>query len=77
MEASMPYGPSRPKLAVRGVAERTREITESLRSLDDGANRSPSLLPGWSRLTVACHLRFGAEALLRMTRDARAGKETA
>ena len=77
MEASLPYGPSRPKVAVRGVAERTREITESLRSLDDGANRSPSLLPGWSRLTVACHLRFGAEALLRMTRDAWAGKETA
>src|SRR6266487_2946050 len=30
-----------------------------------------------SRPKVACHLRFGAEALLRMTRDALAGKETA
>jgi hypothetical protein len=34
----MPYGPSRPKVTVRGVAERTHEDTESLRSLDDGAN---------------------------------------
>jgi maleylpyruvate isomerase len=75
MKASMPH--SRPKVAVRGVAQRTREITESLRSLEDAALRSESLLPGWSRLTVACHLRFGAEALLRMTRDALAGKETA
>ncbi len=71
----MPH--SRPKVAIRGVAQRTRETTESLRSLDDAALRSPSLLPGWSRLTVACHLRFGAEALLPMTRDALAGKETA
>ncbi len=55
----MPDGPSRPKVAVRGVAERTREITESLRSLNDGANRSPSLRPEWSRLTLACHLHLG------------------
>ncbi len=50
----MPH--SRPKVAVRGVAQRTREITESLRSLEDAALRSESLLPGWSRLTVACWL---------------------
>ncbi len=54
----MPHSPPPPKVAVRGFAERTREITESLRSLDDGANRSPSLLPGWSRLTLAGHLRL-------------------
>jgi Mycothiol maleylpyruvate isomerase N-terminal domain len=30
----------------------------------------PSELPGWSRLTIACHLRFGAGALSRMTRSA-------
>ena len=30
-----------------------------------------------SRLTVVCHLRFGTQALLRMTRDALGGRETA
>ena len=52
---------ARPKVAVRGVAQRTREITDSLRCLGDAALRSGSLRPGWSRLTIACHLRFGAE----------------
>ena len=37
----MPYGPSRPKVAVRGVAERTREVTDSLRCLDDAALHLP------------------------------------
>lgn len=36
----------------------------------------PSLLPGWSRLTIACHLRYGAEALQLMTLDALDGKVT-
>lgn len=34
------------------------------------------MLPGWSRLTIACHLRYGAEALRWMTRDAIAGRPT-
>lgn len=36
----------------------------------------PSLLPGWSRLTVACHLRYGAEALRWMTDDTLGGRRT-
>lgn len=35
-----------------------------------------SLLPGWSRLTIACHLRYGAEALRWMTDDALGGRPT-
>ena len=36
---------------------------------------APSLLPGWSRRTIACHLRYGAEALRQMTVDALADRE--
>ncbi len=51
----------------------TSEVVSALGAADLDA---PSLLPGWSRLTVACHLRYGAEALRRMTDDALAGRST-
>jgi len=62
---------------IDAVVERTRRIVESLTGLGDDELRQPSGLPGWSRLTIACHLRFGAEALARMTRGARAGRAVA
>jgi hypothetical protein len=37
----------------------------------------PSGLEGWSRLTIACHLRYGAGAFLRMTEGALAGTPVA
>ena len=52
------------------ILERSRSIAESLKGLDEDELHQPSELPGWSRLTIACHLRFGAEALSRMTRSA-------
>jgi len=45
-------------------------------ALEDTDLDAPSLLPGWSRLTIACHLRYGAEALRWMTHDALAGRPT-
>jgi maleylpyruvate isomerase len=61
---------------------RMRELLEAVdaatgRVVDavDGADlRAPSGLPGWSRLTIACHLRYGAEALRAMTADAIEGR---
>jgi len=50
------------------VAERTSRIVEALDGLDRTALLAPSQLPEWSRLTIACHLRYGAEAMARMTR---------
>jgi len=50
--------------------------TDVLAALDDADLEAPSLLPGWSVLTIACHLRYGAQALRWMTRDAIAGKPT-
>ena len=53
---------------VARVEARTAEIVDTLSSLDDDALAAPSELPDWSRLTIACHLRFGADAFTRMTR---------
>lgn len=47
-----------------------------LPQLDDLALEAPSQLSGWSRLTILCHLRYGTQALRRMTIDALAGRET-
>jgi len=53
---------------------RTADIVSALGSM--GSLSTPSRLPGWSRLTVACHLRYGAVASLRVTADALAGRMT-
>jgi uncharacterized protein (TIGR03083 family) len=62
-----------PALAV-AVAVRTTDIVEVLSAVDEDALLALSQLPDWSRLTIACHLRYGAEALGRMTRAALAGE---
>jgi hypothetical protein len=46
------------------IMEKSRSIVENLRGLRDDELRQPSELPEWSRLTIACHLRFGAGTLL-------------
>jgi uncharacterized protein (TIGR03083 family) len=61
---------------VAAVATRTGELRDRLEALDDPALLGPSHLPGWDRLTIVCHLRYGAEALLRMTDDGLAGRPT-
>jgi maleylpyruvate isomerase len=55
------------------IIERSRSIAQSLRGLSDDELHQPSELSGWSRLTIACHLRFGADALSLMTRSALRG----
>jgi maleylpyruvate isomerase len=52
---------------VAAVRRRTEEVVAALRAAGDDGLEAPSLLPGWSRLTIACHLRYGAEAFERMT----------
>jgi hypothetical protein len=51
-------------------------LTATLVELDDVAWHQPSRLPGWSRLTILCHLRYGHAALRRMTLDTSAGRAT-
>ncbi len=60
----------------RASAARTTQLLTMLRELDAAAFEGSSHLPGWSRLTIVCHLRYGATALLRMTSDTIAGRET-
>jgi hypothetical protein len=62
---------------VAAIAGKTRSITECLSGLSEEELRSSSDLPLWSRLTIACHLRYGAEALTRMTRAALMTQEVA
>ncbi len=62
---------------IDAVGERTRRIVEILRGLSDDELQHPSELPGWSRLTIACHLRYGAQALGRMTSSALEGQPVA
>ena len=61
---------------VSAVDRRTAEIVDALRTLDAVELTSASLLPDWSLLTIACHLRYGAAALTRMTADALEGRTT-
>lgn len=73
MMNSLPNGRS----VAAAVTVRQSEIGRALVELDGHQIRGPSHLPGWDRLTIACHLRFGALASERMTTDALAGTPTA
>ena len=59
---------------VAAVRRRTDEVVGALAALDEDGLRAGSALPGWSRLTIACHLRYGAEAFGRMTAAVREGR---
>ncbi|MGH1488661.1 MAG: maleylpyruvate isomerase N-terminal domain-containing protein [Acidimicrobiales bacterium] len=58
------------------VEARHLEVAEVLRRVDESVLLGESLLEGWSRLTIACHLRYGAEASRRMTTETLAGGAT-
>lgn len=64
-----------PELAATG-AERASALIARLRALDPSQLTGPSLLHGWSRLTIACHLRYGTHAFRRMTIDTLARRPT-
>ena len=60
----------------RVAAERTTELVACVRDLNHDELLAPSALPEWNRLAIICHLRYGVTAILRMSRDALAGRET-
>lgn len=51
---------------VAAVERRTAEVVTALEALGPEDLDAPTLLDGWTVLTVACHLRHGAESTLRM-----------
>jgi uncharacterized protein (TIGR03083 family) len=59
---------------VRAIAAGQEAIGRALEPLDEAGLRAPSLLPGWNRLTIVCHIRYGAEAINRMVRSGLAGE---
>ncbi len=68
--------PSPPEL-VDAVERATTDLLRVLEALSPADIVAPSRLPGWSRCTIVCHLRYGAAASARMTEDALAGRVTA
>lgn len=62
-----------PNAVLDQLVRSTADVVDALAATDLTA---PSLLPEWSRLTIACHLRYGAEALRWMTLDALDGRPT-
>ncbi len=59
------------------VASRHRELAGVLEATQPDIVSADSQLPGWSRLNIVCHLRYGAQASHRMTSDAQAGQPAA
>jgi uncharacterized protein (TIGR03083 family) len=70
-----PVQPAAPSVS-DAIARRTDEIVAALSRLSEGELDHDSELPGWSRLTIACHLRYGAEAVTRMSSEALGGRPT-
>ena len=56
------------------VAAKHAALVAALGELTDDELRAPSLLPDWDRLTVVCHIRYGAEAIDRLITAALAGE---
>ncbi len=71
-------GPDRPTGAelTRAIGNRQQEIVARLSSLGRDELRGESRLSGWDRLTIACHLRYGARASRRMTIESSDGSPT-
>ena len=59
------------------VKERHNDLVSLAGDCDEEFLAAASKLPGWSRLTILCHLRYGGEASARMTRDILNGAPTA
>ena len=59
------------------IGKRQAEIVAALQLLDDSGMLSETRLAGWDRLTIGCHLRYGAVATERLTSDTLVGKASA
>lgn len=62
----MAADPTDPAPLLDAVRTRTAAVVAALEALGDDVATAPTMLDGWPALQVACHLRYGAEATLRM-----------
>lgn len=56
------------------IEERSRELCDVVAALDQAMLDRPARAPGWSRLNVLCHLRYGAVASHQITDATLAGR---
>jgi maleylpyruvate isomerase len=59
------------------IETRTTAVVDRLADLSENELTAPSRLPDWTRLTIVCHLRYGADAFSHMTRAALKGEPAA
>ena len=59
------------------ISARTDQLCDRLCELDVDDLEQPSLLPGWTVLTIACHLRYGSQALRQITSATLEGEPSA
>lgn len=71
--ATLPSGES----IAQAVMARHREIAERIHDVEEAYLLQPSRLPGWDRLTVLCHLRYGAVASRQITQATLDGRAAA
>ncbi len=79
-QATEPESGGVPTISLGEVRDRVRsrsaEICDALDRLGDSLE-TPSALPEWSRLTLACHLRYGAQTTRRMIEATLDGRQSA
>lgn len=59
------------------LEERSNAVCDAVVRVGPTELERPSLLPGWSRLTIACHLRYGAQTTRHMIEATLMGKPSA
>jgi Mycothiol maleylpyruvate isomerase N-terminal domain len=72
----VPMDPAPPDIEPMLAALRSahQRVSQLFARRSDDWLLAPSALPEWSRLTIACHLRYVAEAMLRVTDAAERGE---
>lgn len=76
MNSPQSTGEVAPERVLSMIEAKSHEICDALDQADPGALGAASRLTGWTRLTVACHLRYGAQAtrqVIEATLDGRPG----
>lgn len=70
----MEIGPGR---IIEMLGHRSAMVAQALVGLDRSALAAGTELPGWTRLTVACHLRYGAQAVRQIVEATLEGRPSA
>jgi maleylpyruvate isomerase len=67
--------PTKPDQTLAWMKDGTRQVLDCVAGLPDAALTVPSVLPGWTRLSLVAHLADNADALRNLVHWARTGEE--